>query len=898
MKGLVKNEPIVVLADEDLSHIDFFQQVLGESGYWLRSVATPEKLMTILEQHPVNILVVDINFPFTTGGSLAKELRKIRLLPTCQDTRIVVTSQEYSSEQKQEAYRAGACDYTIYPIAPEELFLKMGTHLTAGARKSVAGALSRSFNTLSEANMALYPLMATARSCTQMLRQTSLSNKQAMYVDTLNKSLKRAAVIADNLRDFEELSNDLLALETTPFDLDQLLGSLRDYLIGEAESRSVELLFNVPLDVPRSLVGDPDRFRRILLNIISEAIIIGEGQPIILSISTKQLTDHAVTLEVAINQKVTDDDATFDELEELAERVAIAKSEVDESVNLLIASCLIEQMGGEVLQEQYDKDAGVYFNVELQLAKTTSDKSFAVPVDLRELRVLIVDDNPSSIAVHQAIIESLGFKVDSAKSVDAAYTAIVEGHMDMELEPYDLVLLDWHMPGKKGFHLLEKLQGELAPEKHPLVIVISAFDKAKIDSERGRGKIAGYLHKPISASVMFDTIMDVMGHNLPKTHRRILDAKAGMSGVSVSGGGRRVLVVDDMPINQQIAKEVLISNDFQVDFAGSGKEALAKVCPAPELYDAVLMDLEMPEMNGLEATRIIRETADMEALPIFAVTAHTMERDRQRCMEAGMNDHISKPLDADALLQKLAAYLGLVVTSVVPSDSKATENADDYEYVDIKDGVKRVIGNETLYFKLLSDFVHQARSQENQIYRLLDAGRQTEAAEQAHTIAGSAGNLSINALRKSAKQLQNTLMSLDDYKNALARFKRDMNNAIREIGEILLNRSNTALPEHLLKPLPDPASNSEKNKPSSFSDGAFLQRLSAFRNQIKSQELIAIDTYYQLLMDYCDVASALKPVGDKLIELEYTQALTALNIFMTDNELDEAIEEKGMSNAG
>lgn len=396
---------------------------------------------------------------------------------------------------------------------------------------------------------------------------------------------------------------------------------------------------------------------------------------------------------------------------------------------------------------------------------------------------------------------------------------------------------------------------------------------------------------------MFDTIMDVMGHNLPKTHRRILDAKKGLSGVTVSGGGRRILVVDDMPINQQIAKEVLISNDFQVDFAASGKEAVAKVCPAPELYDAILMDLEMPEMNGLEATRIIRESADKESQPIFAVTAHTMERDRQRCADAGMNDHIAKPLDADALLQKMAAYLGLAVTSFTPGETDDNDAEQDYEYVDIKDGIKRVIGNETLYFKLLSDFVHQARGQENEIYRLIDTGQHTEAAENAHTIAGSAGNLSITALRKSAKQLQNTLMSLDDHTNALTKFKRDMNNAIREIGLILLNRNNTTLPEHLLKPLDNSAQERGSKPPSSFESSEFLDRLAIFRAQIKSQELIAIDTYYQLLMDYSDVAGALKPVGNKLIELEYTQALTALNIFMAENALDEVMLDGGVSNA-
>ncbi|OEE74568.1 histidine kinase [Enterovibrio norvegicus FF-162] len=897
MKGLVKNEPLIVLADEDLSHIDFHQQVLSESGYWLRSVATPAKLTTILEQHPVNILVLNIDFKFEGGESLSAAVKRIRLLSTCKDTRIILTSDVFSQEKKQAAYRSGASDFLTYPIAPDELYLKMETHLVAGARKGISGALSRSFNLLSEMNMALYPLVATAVSCTQMLKQTSLSNKQSVYVESISGAMKRASVIGDNLRDFEELSVGSIALENTPFDLGQLLESLRDYFVGEAESRSVELLFSVPLDVPRSLVGDPDRLRRILLNLISEAIVIGGGCPIILSINAGTLSESSVTLEFAVHQNITDDASPCDDLDELAERAAMAMSELDESLNLLIACYLIEKMGGEIHQEGGSEDSGIYFNLELQVAKVSTDKSFAVPVDLRGLRVLVVDDNPSSIAVHSAIISSLGFHCESAIDVDSAFHAIKEGHLDLDGEPFDLVLLDWHMPGKKGFHLLEKLRSDLTPEQIPLVIVISAFDRAIIEKDRGNGKIDGYLHKPISASVMFDTMMEVLGENLPKTHSRVLAAQGKSNAVTVSGGGKRILVVDDMSINQQIAKEVLISNDFQVDVAESGREAVVKVCPAPELYDAILMDLEMPDMNGLEATRIIRETADEESLPIFALTAHTMERDRQRCLDAGMNDHVSKPLDADVLLQKLAVYLGLAVTSRDNSTPEEIEQKEEYEYVDISDGIKRVMGNETLYFKLLSDFVHQARSQENQVCALIESGKLTEAAENVHTIAGSAGNLSVIALRNSAKQLQNALLALGDYQASLSQFRRDVDNAIKEIGNILLKRSNVALSTVHAQSDETKAQGNAGGSPKT--GNGFRERLILLESQIMTQDMMAIDNYYQMLVDFCDMASKLKPVGDKLIELDYPQALIALKTFKTEQNLStETTAEGGAFHAG
>ncbi|WP_028021790.1 response regulator [Enterovibrio calviensis] len=897
MKGLVKNEPIIVLADEDLTHVDFHQQILSESGYWLRSVATPEKLTTILEQHPVNILVISMDFAFVSGEPIDVEMRKIRSLPTCKNARIIFTTNSYSSDQKQQAFRAGASDYMVYPIAADELYLKMGTHLVAGAYKGVTGALSRSFNLLSEVNMTLSPLIATSVSCAQMLNQTSLSNKQSVYVDSVNNAMKRASVIGDNLRDFEEMSTNTIALDNTPFDLGQLLESLKDYLVGEAESRCVELLFNVPLDVPRSLVGDPDRLRRILLNLISEAFVIGGGCPIILSIQAGTLSDSSVVLEFSVHRKITEDEQDSDDLDELAERAAMAMSELDESLNLVVACYLVELMGGAFHEESSDKDSGIYFNLELQVATVHADKSFAVPVDLRELRVLVVDDNPSSIAVHSAIISSLGFYCESASDVDSAFHAIEEGYLDLDGEPFDLVLLDWSMPGKKGFHLLEKLQKEMTPEQQPLVIVISAFDHAVIEKERGNGKVDGYLHKPISASVMFDTMMEVLGRNLPKTHQRIIAAQGHSNGITINGSGKRILVVDDMPINQQIVQEVLISNDFQVELADSGRSAVVKVCPAPELYDAVLMDLEMPEMNGLEATRIIRETADRESLPIFALTAHTMERDRQRCADAGMNDHVAKPLDADILLKKLASHLGLAVNAKESRDDNNETAIEEYEYVDVEDGIKRVMGNETLYFKLLSDFVHQARSQENQVCVLIESGKLTEAAESAHNIAGSAGNLSVVALRNSAKQLQNALITLEDYQLSLTQFRRDIDNAIKEIGDILLKRNNVAS-------LPTPPdygalSSSKKSDAINEMDKAFIDRVFVLESQIMAQDMMAIDNYYQMLVDFCDLAIKLKPVGDKLIELDYPKALAVLKQFISDQGYSkEQAEQGGQSYVG
>ncbi|MDD1794632.1 response regulator [Enterovibrio sp. ZSDZ42] len=897
MKGLVKNEPIIVLADEDLSHVDFHQQILSENGYWLRSVATPQKLTTILEQHPVNILVISMDFAFESGESIDVEIKKIRALSTCKNTRIIMTANTYCGDQKQLAFRSGASDYMVYPIAADELYLKMGTHLVAGAHRGVTSALSRSANLLTEVNMTLSPLIATSVSCAQMLNQTSLSNKQSVYVDSVNNAMKRASVIGDNLRDFEEMSTNTISLDNTPFDLGQLLESLRDYLVGEAENRCVELLFNVPLDVPRSLVGDPDRLRRILLNLISEAFIVGGGCPIILSIQAGKLSDSSVVLEFSVHRKITDDEQDSDDLDELAERAAMAMSELDESLNLVVACCLVELMGGAFHEESIDKDSGIYFNLELQVAKVNADKSFAVPVDLRGLRVLVVDDNPSSIAVHSAIISSLGFYCESASDVDSAFHAIEEGHLDLEGEPFDLVLLDWSMPGKKGFHLLEKLQTDMTPEQRPLVIVISAFDRAVIEKERSKGQVDGYLHKPISASVMFDTMMEVLGKNLPKTHQRIIAAQVHSNGITINGSGKRILVVDDMPINQQIVQEVLISNDFQVELADSGRSAVVKVCPAPELYDAVLMDLEMPEMNGLEATRIIRETADRESLPIFALTAHTMERDRQRCADAGMNDHVAKPLDADILLKKLASHLGLAVNATDIRDVNKSVEVEEYEYVDVDDGIKRVMGNEKLYFKLLSDFAHQARAQESQVCVLIESGKLTEAAESAHNIAGSAGNLSVVALRKSAKQLQNALMTLEDYQLSLSQFRRDMDNAIKEIGDILLKRHNVT---SLHKTTENDASTAlPKSHSVNQMDKAFIDRIFVLESQIMAQDMMAIDNYYQMLVDFCDLAIKLKPVGDKLIELDYPQALTALKQFISDNGFSkEQTEQGGQSYVG
>ncbi len=338
-------------------------------------------------------------------------------------------------------------------------------------------------------------------------------------------------------------------------------------------------------------------------------------------------------------------------------------------------------------------------------------------------------------------------------------------------KPYDLVVMDWQMPGMNGVETVRKLRALLPGDAMPTVIMVSAYTKRELVSQAEEAGVASFLFKPINRSVFFNTIVELFHDREPRAAGQALrgvDFKK-LGGV---GDGVRVLVVEDNRVNQQVARETLESWGLQVDVAPNGLRALEMAARAR--YHAILMDLQMPEMDGYEASRKLRERGD--ATPVIACTAHTLEGERQRCLQAGMNDFVSKPIDPEQLHSALRRW-------ILPESSASSIAIDDAQAqvvtptevpgIDVAQGVRRVAGNAELHRELTQEFGKEFGSAAADIERLLAGARFEEAVRLAHTVKGVAGNLGANVLYAAAVELEKDMMIPgSEHDRALGEFKQ------------------------------------------------------------------------------------------------------------------------------
>ncbi len=360
----------------------------------------------------------------------------------------------------------------------------------------------------------------------------------------------------------------------------------------------------------------------------------------------------------------------------------------------------------------------------------------------RGLRVLIVDDNALARDVLQAMTTSMGWLVDTLDSGEAAIQRLAgDGGPG-----YDLVLMDWRMPGMDGWEATRQIRQLKRDGKPPVVIMVTALGREQL-AERAKQEtdlLDGYLVKPITASMLFDAVADAIDekNGEPRLHMPYP--------VGQRLQGIRLLVVEDNPLNQQIAQELLESHGAQVEVAVCGLEGVAQGLAAQPPFDAILMDMQMPDIDGLEATRRLRSHAAMQAVPIIAMTANAMPADKQACKDAGMVDHIAKPFDLEELM---ATILRHVLPSAVPHLT-TTAAASSVAIVDMQAALTRLGGSRVFYDKVVVSFRKEAALYVDELQRFLTEGDYHHAMHRAHNLKGLAGTVGATSLSALAAQIE------------------------------------------------------------------------------------------------------------------------------------------------
>ncbi|KFZ39130.1 histidine kinase [Shewanella mangrovi] len=581
----------------------------------------------------------------------------------------------------------------------------------------------------------------------QLCLQTELDNKQHDYLEKIERSSRSLLGILNDILDFSKIEAGKLDIETVPFQLDNLLEDLADMFSLRAADKQLELLFSVAPNIPGNLEGDPLRLNQVLVNLIGNAIKFTEQGEVMLSVTELSRNDKQIVLKFAV--KDTGIGLTQEQQQKLFRSFSQADSTTTRryggtGLGLAISKQLVELMGGEIgVESQYGNGSTFFFSVKLNVADNTLLK---VERELEGMPVLVVDDNATARTILKSTLESMGFVVDTARS---GYEAIDK----YQSTGYGLALIDWMMPEMDGVETAAKIH-EI--DDSPLIIMVSAHASQELLEQLEENGINGYVAKPASASRLLDCIMSALGKEgtLP-VRRKQQTTHVAMHQLR----GKRILLVEDNQMNQEVASEFLKQAGMQLTIANNGQEALELLAQQP--FDLVLMDCQMPVMDGYQATRELRKQPQFTDLPVVAMTANAMSGDRERCIEAGMNDHLAKPIEVSLLYQTLLHYLGDSAAGdaleLAPADvihSHQMVNWPVCDDIDVDRGLQLVQGSKRLYHRILERFAEGQRDVVAEITQALAADKLTDAQRLVHTLKGLAGNLASEGLSEDARNLE------------------------------------------------------------------------------------------------------------------------------------------------
>ncbi|WP_203978796.1 response regulator [Geobacter sp. SVR] len=587
--------------------------------------------------------------------------------------------------------------------------------------------------------------------------QTELTPKQMEYLGKAMFAAESLLGIINDILDFSKIEAGKLEMEQGEFILQEVLDKVTTVVGMKTHEKELEFMLSVAPDVPPALVGDPLRLGQVLINLCSNAVKFTEqGEIVLVTVKQADRTDGRITLRFSVRD--TGIGMTAEQLANLFTPF----TQVDTSstrrhggtgLGLAICSQLVALMDGEIwVESEPGKGSEFFFTAAFGIGDAATARN---PETVPELRVLVVDDSAAARDIFAEQLTKLGFEATLAASGAEALHALQSARAT---RPFNLVLLDWKMPDMDGFETARLIRNSsLTP--CPPIILVTAYGNDEVRSRGEADGFAGYLAKPVSPSSLFDAIMTAFGKEVP------LPGVVLKAAHSVDFRGAHLLLVEDNDFNQQVATGLINSAGAEVTVAGNGREALELARSGS--FDAVLMDLQMPVMDGWEATRLIRAEPACNHLPVIAMTAHAMTHDRKRCLDAGMSDYISKPIDPREFYMVLAKWIAAKPTEQQPPQ-RTELPADDVRLpatlpgIVMETGLKCLNNNREFYREMLLRFLNTKQDTCTKIREKLAAGDREGAARMAHSMKSIAGSVGAEDLMASSADLEKAL-DADEY---------------------------------------------------------------------------------------------------------------------------------------
>ncbi|MCB1734832.1 MAG: response regulator [Gammaproteobacteria bacterium] len=693
---------------------------------------------------------------------------------------------------------------------------------------------------------------------------TDLNRKQHDYLTKISASANNLLGIINDILDFSKIEAGKLEMESVDFDLAGVMDNFANVVAVKASEKNLELILDIAPDVPLGLKGDPLRLNQVLINLANNAVKFTDHGDIQVRVRRLAEQGDAVGLRFAVK------DSGIGMNAEQKARLFHAFTQADTSttrkyggtgLGLSISKRLVEMMGGEIgVESEPGLGSEFHFTAQFQLGVVPeSAKQRELPANLSAIRVLIVDDNPASRMILGRHLEGLGFQVDEAASAPEALAIL-----HLRPREHGLVLMDWQMPELNGIETSRIIRAEVPGGDMLPIIMVSAYSRGELMQEADDAGLQGYLVKPVGPSQLLDSILQAFGHEVR--------SDAGRNGggyIADHVRGAHLLLVEDNEINQQVAEELLTQAGLRITIANHGQEGVEILHQYPDRFDGVLMDIQMPIMDGYRAAREIRKTPAFRKLPIIAMTANAFESDREQALAAGMNDHVAKPIDVKNLFAVLAKWI------VVPEERRghaepmaestvaALAIPDMEGVVDTQSGLSRVGGNTGLFLKILRKFHDSQRDVSSRIRDAVAVGDAELAQREAHTLKGLAGNIGADALQAAAADVEAVLKdSRDDLGDQLATLDKKLDAVIDALSGIA----------------EDASASRSKTASKPFNVAASAPLLLQLRGLLEDSDADAVDVIDELDVTFAGTGYAilLRRLASKVGDYDFDDALAIM----------------------
>ncbi len=490
---------------------------------------------------------------------------------------------------------------------------------------------------------------------TELVLKTDLNEYQEGHLFRVSLAGKNLLGLISDILDFSKIEAGKLEIEAVVFQINDVLTNLASVVSAKSEENQTELLINIDPSTPPEMRGDPLRIGQILINLVGNAVKFTKGGDVMISVGAEHDQDGLDWLVLSV--KDTGIGMSQDQCEDLFKPFTQADQSISREyggtgLGLSISKQLVDLMGGTIWAESAEGEGSTFsFRLPLVVTNSTRTRREVFGIDPRTIRILIVDDNEAARDLLSISLNNMRFEVETAKSGMEAIGKVSLASTDGR--PFDLLLVDWKMPEMDGVETIREIRQIKTAKELETIFMISALEKDEVIGELDKLDVAHFLEKPINTSFLFDKMMEVFNDDGEVALAKRIPL-ANMPSVKTLHQDAILLLVEDNELNQMVATGVLENGGFTIELAENGKEAVDLLRERGEEYFAtVLMDIQMPVMDGLTATKVIREDLGFSRIPILAMTAQALSEERDRCIEAGMNDHITKPIDARELIAKL-----------------------------------------------------------------------------------------------------------------------------------------------------------------------------------------------------------------------------------------------------